>query len=290
MSSPQFVRHPLKTEWGPGVIVDENQKYATVVFEQRIGEIRLSKKHVDLDELTDGDISPNSRLRFRRDPSRTTTQKPYTFQMMLERFIEVYPGVFADPTYESVAKSFTPETAKSVVEFLSAEKLSALIEAGKFEDVYQLARDAGSMTGLVHKYELVKLGGFPTDAFEDFANALFNLLHGSGDFGARFDALAEALARGEAAKWPIVTYFAFVADPVKHVFVKPSNVKKCAAALGFELLYDSMPNAITYDRMERMYYYLAEHLRTLGHEPITMLDVQTFWWLGGIKKIVPEEE
>ena len=46
--------------------------------------------------------------------------------------------------------------------------------------------------------------------------------------------------------WPIVTVFGFIAEPTRHVFLKPNVTRIAAARYGVSLRYHSRPNWPTY--------------------------------------------
>ena len=79
--------------------------------------------------------------------------------------------------------------------------------------------------------------------------------------------------------WPLVTVFGFIAQPERHVFLKPRVTRAAATAYGFNFDYDARPNWTTY----RNLLDFAETVRRDQHDlgPRDMIDLQSFLWVQG---------
>jgi hypothetical protein len=87
-------------------------------------------------------------------------------------------------------------------------------------------------------------------------------------------------ARGRIAKWTVATIIPFLAQPDRHIFLKPETTKKAADALGFELNYRTEPNWLTYQCLLRMANIYKEKLAHL--KPRDFIDVQSFFFVAGL--------
>jgi hypothetical protein len=58
----------------------------------------------------------------------------------------------------------------------------------------------------------------------------------------------------------VVTLFPFVADPDRHLILKPRIIKRVAARYGVDLHYQSRPNAVTYAGLLDLAQWLRERL------------------------------
>ena len=117
-----------------------------------------------------------------------------------------------------------------------------------------------------------------------FANGLYDFLHGRGSDQARFVAWCETVAalprkQTRVLTWPLVTVFGFIAQPDKHIFLKPNVTKIAARKYGFDFQYESKPNWETYSRLLEF----AETIRRdlAGMRPRDMIDLQSFMWVQG---------
>lgn len=91
--------------------------------------------------------------------------------------------------------------------------------------------------------------------------------------------LPQETGKSNVATWPVVTLLPFIAQPDRHMFLKPTNSQSAAEALAFDLRYQSQPNWKTYEsllEMGKVYFKEIEHLG-----PRDLMDVQSFLWLAG---------
>jgi hypothetical protein len=86
-------------------------------------------------------------------------------------------------------------------------------------------------------------------------------------------------AKARVLTWPLATVFGFIAQPGRHIFLKPLAMKRAAAKVGWELQYRSRPNWTTYSRFLRLADETRRRLSNL--RPRDMIDVQPFLWVQG---------
>lgn len=79
--------------------------------------------------------------------------------------------------------------------------------------------------------------------------------------------------------WPLVTVFGFIAQPGRHIFLKPNTIRAAARAYGYELPYRSRPDWETYAALLEFAGLVREDLADL--EPRDMIDIQSFLWVQG---------
>ena len=113
---------------------------------------------------------------------------------------------------------------------------------------------------------------------ERFANALYDLLYGSGDMEARFTKFCSVLSEMGANNWPVATYFQFLASDGKWMFMKPSIMKPMADSLQISLNYKPEPNWLTYSKLQELADRVELELRNRGLNPHSRIDVQGFIW------------
>src|SRR4029078_1003077 len=75
-----------------------------------------------------------------------------------------------------------------------------------------------------------------------FAEALHAWLHGQGSMEDRFNAWCDAITglprrQTRVLTWPVVTVFGFLAQPDRHMFLKPNVTRQAAVRYGFEFQY-----------------------------------------------------
>lgn len=117
-----------------------------------------------------------------------------------------------------------------------------------------------------------------------FATGLYNFLHGSGNVHSRFEHWTEAIAtlprrQTRVLTWPVVTVFGFIAQPNKHIFLKPRATRAAALEYGFDFQYESRPSWRTYASLLTFAEVARYDLRDL--RPRDMIDIQSFIWVQG---------
>jgi len=79
--------------------------------------------------------------------------------------------------------------------------------------------------------------------------------------------------------WPLLTVFGFIAQPDRHIFLKPNVTRLAAKEYEFDFRYRSRPSWDTYQSLIEF----AEQVRrdTADLEPRDMIDLQSFIWVQG---------
>ena len=117
-----------------------------------------------------------------------------------------------------------------------------------------------------------------------FAHGLYEFLHGRGSDQDRFEAWCDAVAhlprrQTRVLTWPLVTVWGFLAQPDRHIFLKPNVTKRAAAAYGYDFAYQSKPSWPVYRSM----LDFAETIRRDQSDlrPRDLIDLQSFIWVQG---------
>ena len=79
--------------------------------------------------------------------------------------------------------------------------------------------------------------------------------------------------------WPLVTVFGYIAQPDRHMFLKPVVTRSAARKYGFDLRYGSRPAWDTYSRLLQFAEVVRRDQRDL--KPRDMIDIQSFIWVQG---------
>lgn len=121
------------------------------------------------------------------------------------------------------------------------------------------------------------------EAAARFFRALLAFIPAEGDTAApAFHALVDATAKlpetgGKVLTWPVVTLFPFIADPKRHLFVKPSITQEAAKWVAFELNYQALPNWTTYKNALELARRVKQDLH--ANRELDLIDVQSFMWV-----------
>lgn len=163
---------------------------------------------------------------------------------------------------------------------VNEQEFKNLLDAGEAEEIARRALQVANKTNLIFPNEKMGLkDGLKTpENLLRFAQTLFELLYGQGGYRSRFEAFAGCLEKLDAAKWPVMTYFPFLAFPDKQMFLKPEITKHAAELTKAELNYKPELNWLTYSCLLDFSKYLYDELVKMEMAPRDMIDVQSFMW------------
>lgn len=204
------------------------------------------------------------------------------------KFLRFFPKGFRDETYLAWERDYKWETHRRWEETLNRDEFARLLAAGKHTEIAARAvrteqRSQHSMIFSFEKMALRDAVKSPAGA-RAFATGLYEFLHGRGTDEARFVRWVETVAalprrQTRVLTWPLVTVFGFIAQPDRHIFLKPTVTKIAAEKYGFDFLYQSKPNWETYARLLEFAETIRRDLRDM--KPRDMVDLQSFMWVQG---------
>jgi hypothetical protein len=204
------------------------------------------------------------------------------------KFLHYFPGGFRDETYIDWERGYKWETHERWEEVLSREEFRRLIELGEYAEVGARAVrvEQRSRHSMIFSFEKMALRDAVKSAAgaRQFATGLYEFLHGGGSEKGRFEAWCGVVAelprkQTRVLTWPLVTVWGFVAQPERHIFLKPNVTKIAAAKYGFDFRYQSKPNWETYSNLLEFAEAVRRDVREL--RPRDMIDVQSFMWVQG---------
>ncbi|WP_202842271.1 hypothetical protein [Luteimonas saliphila] len=204
------------------------------------------------------------------------------------KFLRRFPGGFRDPAYLEWERDYKLETHRRWLDALSRDTFRDLLRDRQAAEAAARAvrveqRSRHSMLFSFEKMALRDALRSPQGA-HDFAHGLYEYLHGRGSMERRFEqwvAAIDALPRRQTRvlTWPLVTVFGFIAQPTRHMFMKPNTMRAAARVYGFELPYRSRPSWETYASLLAFAGLVRQDLADL--RPRDMIDLQSFLWVQG---------
>jgi hypothetical protein len=205
------------------------------------------------------------------------------------KFLKYFPRGFADQTYLSWERDYKWESHERWEEALGRAEFRRLLREGEFAEIAGRAVrvEQRSRHSMIFSFEKMALrDAIKTDeGARLFAEGLYEFLHGAGGAPQRkFERWVEAVAalprkQTRVLTWPLVTVFGFIAQPDRHIFLKPNTTRAAARAYGFDFQYKSRPNWDTYAN----YLEFAETIRRDQRDlkPRDLIDLQSFIWVQG---------
>lgn len=204
------------------------------------------------------------------------------------KFLRQFPGGFRDPTYLDWERDYKWETHLRWQEALPVDAFRRLLRAGEFGEAAARAVrvEQRSRHAMLFSFEKMALRDAlrSTEGARDFAEGLFDFLHGRGAMERRFDRWIEAIERlprkqTRVLTWPLATVFGFIAQPDRHMFLKPNTIRAAARAYGYDLPYRPRPSWDVYDGLLAFCALVRADLADL--RPRDMIDIQSFLWVQG---------
>jgi hypothetical protein len=204
------------------------------------------------------------------------------------KFLRFFPGGFRDETYLDWERDYKWETHERWEEALARDEFRRLLDAGEYGEVATRAvrveqRSRHSMIFSFEKMALRDAVKSPEGACA-FAVGLYEFLHGSGSVERRFGRWVETVAalprkQTRVLTWPLVTVFGFIAQPDRHIFLKPNTTRAAAREYGFGFHYRSRPSWDTYSSLLQFAAAIRRDVADL--RPRDMIDIQSFMWVQG---------
>jgi hypothetical protein len=202
------------------------------------------------------------------------------------RFLRYFPGGFRDDTYLAWERDYKADASDRWRLQLGRPRLEALLNAGRFHDVAAAALRIEARTNLLFSFEKMALRDAtrPLAGARRFAEALYLLLHGSGGMEQRFAAWTAAVAalprrQTRVLTWPVVTIFGFLAQPRRHIFLKPNVTRNAAMRYGFPFAYQPRPVWPVYRQL--LDFAAAVRADVADLHPRDLIDIQSFIWVQG---------
>ena len=218
--------------------------------------------------------------------AKTATVLPRLAARCRRKFLRHFPGGFRDETYIDWERGYKWQAHQRWNEELSLPQLRRQLRDGGHAEIAARAVKIESRTNLLFSFEKMAL----RDAVRSpegarlFAEGLHEFLHGAGPLQHRFEQWCEVVGtlprrQTRVLTWPVVTVFGFIAQPDRHVFLKPNVTRVAAKAYGFDFTYTSRPSWPTYASLLAFAEQVCRDQRDL--HPVDNIDAQGFIWVQG---------
>lgn len=280
LNNRTFIKHKNKPEWGLGKVTQvlSPSKFRVFFLNSGMTTLLYSPNYIEIVE--DIDSHP---LLDNVDHTQTKTPSTYkSMQTMVDIFLKIFPEGFNDEKFNRDERQNKLAAQKILASSLNREEFQRLLEEENFEEITRLSLTVINKTTLIFPNEKMSLKNGLLDATnqELFCNSLFQLLYGDQAIESRFMNFANTLTTLKADKWTTQTYFLYLSNPEKYLFLKPTITKKAAEMCAFQLHYDPKLNWRTYKALLNFGEYFKTELKIYGDNltPKDMIDVQSFYW------------
>jgi len=276
------VKHPGMPAWGLGKVLEDSRDYKVRIFFTGDGRKTLSLKHVEPVKISGTEA---------RHPvldhlwiEEGGVSKYQSLLTSKEMFLKDYPGGFYDQAYLKGERNYKVAAHELALSLIGPEQLEALIGQKDYEEICKRALKVVNATNLIVPTEKLALknGLKDSENMELFSENLYQLLYGKEDVEKRFVSFARTLEAIKAAKWSTLSYFLFIVNPDKYIFIKPIVTQLAAEISAFEINFRPDLNWRTYQSVLDFSEYFQSELKDL--KPRDMIDIQSFMWCIGPNK------
>ncbi len=286
IEADSYVVNPRMLEWGPGRVMQLEGAKAVVCFRDARADApgdglktmvlrALEASPLQSDAWLDN-LPPFKNGKFQ------VAQPRVTFDEGTTELVRHFPLGFADPAYLERERD-----AKCAAHALWTSTLGGgvgerLLSDGEGSELARRVLAVVAQAGVLNRVETAALrdGLAESASAERMFAALFTLLSAEkdteGPLASYFEAMEGLALRGKtaAARWTIATALPFLARPDAFMLLKPDVSKSAAERLRFDLVYQTEPNARSYEKLLRMASALLERLAPLGARDL--IDVHAY--------------
>jgi len=202
------------------------------------------------------------------------------------KFLRFFPRGFQDETYLAWERAYKWKAHLQWKESLDQNIFRTLLKEGNFKEIAARATRIESRTNLLFSFEKMALRDAvkPPAGAKAFAVGLYDFLHGAGSSKQQFERWSEVVAslprkQTRVLTWPLLTVFGFIAQPEKHIFLKPNVTRAAAQAYEFDFQYNSKPSWQTYKSLSEFARVVRNDVTDL--RPRDMIDIQSYIWVLG---------
>ncbi|MCC7527208.1 MAG: hypothetical protein IT342_01725 [Candidatus Melainabacteria bacterium] len=203
-----------------------------------------------------------------------------------KRFLRFFPEGFKDQRHIDWEVTYKMIAHDLWVELLSEKQYQALLRGRNYGEIVNRALRVEAKTNFLFSFEKMALrdGVKTREGAKTFSEGLFQLLHEGGSLRERFVQWIVSVGelprkKSRVLSWPVLTLFPFIAQPTKHIIMKPTAMQNAAFELGYDLDYSSKPNFHTYERLLHLSELIKVELADLN--PRKHLDTQSFLYVIG---------
>ena len=196
---------------------------------------------------------------------------------MIATFKEQYPGGFYGDQQARDERDYKVRAATEFQELLGRAEFDAMLRSGEYQTLYDRAARLVGLTNFIQgSFEKPVLLDAIKANRDQYLAALYEFIWGTKDLQTRFNEYMRFAESVGLAKWTYVTYFLFLSDPERHMFVKPEMLKRSLEISQYPLEYEPTPSYDQYRQILEFSEWLKARIAEL--EPRDMIDVHSFMW------------
>ncbi len=196
---------------------------------------------------------------------------------MIKTFLEVYPDGFYGQKQAIEERDYKLQASQLFKALLDKDSYAQLLNEKDYPEIIKRIAQCVSSTNFIQgSFEKPILLDTINKNSERYCTALYNLIYGNEPEQERIESFIQRLDELSLLKWTYFSYFLFLSDTDKYMFVKPEMLKRSLEICRYPLSYESKPNYQLYKEILKYSYWLKEKIAELS--PRDMIDVHSFMW------------
>ena len=293
----QLYRHSQRPEWGMALLAWERNGRRAYQFED--GKLRkIQEGYYDLLDPVEDSEGPTTAVRnnlqaaikaLKGGSEHKVYKAVCTFEQQVALFIKLYPKGFKDPEWiedkrgTEDGRALKRHRVPSMIaaqEALAPASAGSLIDEGRQEELAETVLNVLADTNLVPLSHVKSLRALDEDQLAEYAEVVFDLVHGEGSFDDRFQTYLDTLTRllDGRPSWREATALIALTHPQEHVAVRRSAFIRQAGSIAPTGAYSRKPKVDAYRSFRRVALGVRKRLKAANHEPTDFLDVHDFIW------------
>ena len=293
----QLYRHSKRPEWGMAILAWEKETRRAYQFED--GTLRKIKKgYYDLlDPVEDYDgpadaVRSNLRAAIRSHKGtidQEILEPVCAFKEQIWLFEKMYPKGFQDPKWiedhrgepdKASLKRHREGSKTAMQEALDPSRAKQLISGGNHAELTESVLDVLAGTDLVPISHVKTLREMDEDQVKEYAEAVYHLAHGEGEFDSHFKEYLAMLERvlGSKPSWRVATCILALMYPQEHISVRRSAFIRQAGSIAPTGKYTRKPKLASYKSYRQVAFGVRKRVEAAGHEARDLLDIHDFIW------------
>jgi hypothetical protein len=203
-----------------------------------------------------------------------------------KKFLRNFPDGFQGDKYLEWERDYKWQAHLAWNEELNQKEFKSLLERRQYKEIAHRAVRIESRTNLLFSFEKMALRDAiqTEEGSEIFARGLFTFLNSGEPSQKTFDQFTRTLTllprkQTRVLTWPLQTVFAFIAQPARHILLKPRVTQIAAEHYAFAFDYKSQVNWRTYQSALNFAAQVRSDITDLN--PRDMIDIQSFIWVQG---------
>ncbi len=278
MTRDDRVKHLGAPDWGIGRVLEPEKDGKIKIFFAKAG-LKVLTATAPLSRVTGPEASDPALDNLLLGPKGLDSYR--TLSELKKSFLKQFPDGFHGSSYQEKERDYKVDAYRLASKLLARDKFKNPLTSDDCDRICEGAKRVLQATNLVFPNEKIKfLDALKSERHrQQFAVALFDILFDEASLEVRFVRLCDVLSEMAADKWTLATYFQFICQPKRYMFMKPLVTIRAAEICAFDLNYKPQPNWLTYQKLLKFAEYLKGALADL--QPRDMIDVQSFIWCTG---------